>query len=234
MMNSEPAAAYRYAVYAVPERASALWQAGRQWLGRCAETGEAFPLNGPDTATSDWWVAAVKEPRRYGWHATLKAPFRLRPGVALDDLKASLHALSQQWGALPPLPLRVTRLGHFLALCAPDPRAGQAMAQACVVELDALAAPLAPQELARRQDKAQLSPREDQLLRRWGYPYVMERYRLHYSLTGSLDHLPDPTRQALWQAARERFDGLPPQSLGSIALFAEPAPGADFQLLERF
>lgn len=236
-MSFDPAAAYRYAIYAVPPAHGALWQRGRQWLGRCAETGAVLsatttPATG--TAAPEDWRVVLQEPRRYGWHATLRAPFRLREGVSLADLRACMQALARHWGPLPVQPLHVTLLGHFLALCAPDAKAGHAHAQACLLALDELAAPLTADELARRRQKSALDAREDALLQRWGYPHVLDRYRLHYSLTGSLQHVPAEWLRAVWGAAREHFDGLGPQSLGAMALFAEPAPGADFRLLERF
>ncbi|MDO5692109.1 MAG: DUF1045 domain-containing protein [Pseudomonadota bacterium] len=233
-MSSEPQTAYRYAVYAVPAHDTALWELGRRWLGRCAEDDTPLAFAADGSPPPHGWDTWVREPRRYGWHATLKAPFRLREGIVVDDLRASLRALSSHWGALATLPLQVTRLDHFLALCPAEAHVGQALAQACVLELNALADPLSADELARRRGKTALSAREDELLRRWGYPYVMERFRFHYSLTGSLRDLAPPLQHAIHQAASQRFDGLAPQSLGSIALFVEPGPGTNFRLLERF
>ena len=67
----------RYALYLAPPADSELWRFGSRVIGRDAASGvdiSGFALEGwsaPD------WRAATQEPRRYGFHATLKAPFRL-------------------------------------------------------------------------------------------------------------------------------------------------------------
>jgi hypothetical protein len=68
---------------------------------------------------------------------------------------------------------------------------------------------------------------------RWGYPFVLQRFRFHLSLTGSLRGVEEPTMQAIEAAARECFDGLPRCAFDAVAVFAEPARGSDFVLAER-
>jgi hypothetical protein len=107
------------------------------------------------------------------------------------------------------------------------------VARTCVTGLQTLAAPLSSDELARRRRKGALSIQEDALLVRWGYPYVLDRYRFHLSLTGDLNGVPLDTVQRLERAARDTFERLPACRFDSLALYAEPAPGADFVQLER-
>ncbi len=224
---------HRYAAYFAPAVDSPWWQAGSAWLGRCAARQQALaqpPVPGVPAAEQQRLTAA---PRRYGWHATLKAPFALAPEVDLTTLRAGLREVCRSLQPFDLPRLQVTRLDDFLALVpAGESRALHAVEQACVAGLQPLAAPLSHAELQRRR-AAGLTPEEDALLLRWGYPYVMERFRFHFSLTGALPGVPEPVVQALHQAATHWFAPLPPCRMDAVALFAEPHPGADFVLLER-
>ena len=81
--------AHRYALYLAP---TGPWREfGSRWLGRCADTGAALPpLPGQPKAARDWTEA----PRHYGLHATLKPPFRLRPGATPGDVDAAARQLA--------------------------------------------------------------------------------------------------------------------------------------------
>lgn len=226
-------AAHRFAVYFAPRAHSPWWVAGSRWLGRCAARGEPLPqppvpgLSAPDQHR------LTKAPRRYGWHATLKAPFALAPGADEAQLRAGLRALAAGFEAFTLPPLKVAMLDDFLALVPDgDAQAIDALAAACVTRLQPLAAALAPAELERRR-AAGLTPEEDALLLRWGYPFVLERFRFHLSLTGSLKDAEPAAIEALKEAAHHRFDALPDCRVDSLSLFVEPRPGADFMLVEQ-
>jgi hypothetical protein len=171
-------------------------------------------------------------PRRYGWHATLKAPFRLAAGNSLDTLRAATRALAERLPAFDLPPLRVSDADGFLALrpggdCPPL----APTAAACVQQLHAFAQPLSEAELARRR-QAPLTPEQDRWLLAWGYPWVLDHFQFHLSLTGSLASASAEQRAALMAAAQARFETLPICRFAHIALFTEATPGADFELLE--
>jgi hypothetical protein len=90
-------------------------------------------------------------------------------------------------------------------------------------------------EIARRS-RGGLSARQMQMLEQWGYPYVMQDFAFHMTLTGILDGLsPDQIAQVL-QHAKDWFapvlaDGL---QIDALSWFAEETPGADFQWVRRF
>lgn len=234
-MNHDLAHAHRYAVYFAPPPGSAWWEAGSRWLGRNAATDT--PLEQPrlDGLAPEPLRQLTADPRRYGWHATLKAPFVQGEDVGLDDLREALQALAATFTAFDIPALQVRKLGGFLALCPEGNKdAINAVASACVTQLDKLAAPLSSDELERRRRKGSLSTQEDALLVRWGYPYVLERYRFHLSLTGNLEDVDDGTVQRLEQAAQAWFDELPPCPFDGLSLFAEPTKGADFVFVERW
>lgn len=230
-MATEPLAstqAHRHAVYAAPHPDSPWWRMGSQWLGRCAATGAPLPQPRLPGFTPDELARLTQAPRRYGWHATLKAPFQLADGVTAEGFERGLRTLAASRPALTLAPLVVRRLGDFLALVVDgDTQPVVDLAAACVTQLHPLAAPLPPTELARRRNGG-LTERQDALLRQWGYPHVMEQFRFHFSLTGTLAALSPRQVDALAQAATAWFAPLPPLQLDQLAWFAEPAPGADF------
>jgi hypothetical protein len=228
------AAAPRYAVYFAPPPDSAAWLLGSQWLGRCAVSGDMRDqplIEGLTPAALHQLTAA---PRRYGWHATLKAPFSLAQGVSETALRTSLGYLAQSLSAFDMPTLEVVQLDDFLALT-PDSESANlvAAATACVTQLHHCAAALGGADLQRRR-AAGLTARQDALLVRWGYPYVLEEFRFHCSLTGSLAGLNAHQIQPVVQSATTFFDSMTRLRFDTLALFIEPTPGADFMLLEHF
>lgn len=224
---------YRCAVYFAPPPDSVWGQAGRDWLGRCARSGQVQaqpPIEGV-SAQTQWEMTS--EPRRYGWHATLKAPFTLAPGQDLHSLGCWLKLLASRHRAFVLPFLRVQRMDDFLAL-RPEADCGplQALADDCVVRLHHLALPLDSAELDRRRRVA-LSPAQDALLEKWGYPWVLTQFRFHFSLTGKLTSVSDNEHEQLLAAAKQHFETLPPCPVDRISLFVEPSRGADFVLHEQ-
>lgn len=228
--------AHRYAVYFAPTPGTLGWLAGSHWLGRCAAQLQPLPqldIHGVAPADLQRLTAA---PRRYGWHATLKAPFALAPDA---DWLALHHAVQQVASSLKPFampPMQVQRIDDFLALVPmPSHPANAAIdeaAAACVTQLHPLAAPLSSSELARRRAVG-LTSRQDELLQRWGYPFVLEEFRFHMSLTGPLSLADENTQALVLDAAQQFFSDLPTLQFNHLAIFAEPTPGADFVLLDH-
>jgi putative phosphonate metabolism protein len=224
----------RYAVYFAPPPDSVWWRVGSAWLGRCAASGQTLTQPGiPGVAAAD--LAQLTAPAaRYGWHATLKAPFTLADGLDLSAATQRVQALCSRLTAFTLPALSVVRLGNFLALVpVADCPALQGVADACVTELHSLAAPLPASELARRRG-AGLSARQEALLQAWGYPHVLDQFRFHFSLTGPLNNVSATVCDALVAAAKAQFDGLPPCRFDVISLFEERTPGAPMRLMVRW
>ena len=221
----------RYAVFFAPDRLSP-WRAfGAHWLGRDEHDSAllAQPLLG--SVSPEQFARLTQEPRRYGFHATLKAPFRLAHGVKESAVVAQLETLAHQFEPILLGPLRAATLGSFVALVPEKNPAGlQALAAECVTQLDALRAPLSDEELARRR-AAPLDLREGELLARYGYPYVMERFRLHFTLTGPAT--PELTQRVTDAVAPQlaRLNADAPLWLDRLCLFVERVPGAPFHRL---
>ncbi|WP_076999971.1 DUF1045 domain-containing protein [Variovorax sp. KK3] len=230
-MNEAPI--HRYAIYFAPRERDAWWLAGSRWLGRCAARNEPLPLAPVPGVSASRLHALTRAPRRYGWHATLKAPFALAPGVDEARLRNALGELARAFSPFTMPRLKVAQLDDFLALVPDgDTHAIETIAGACVMRLHALGATLPPDELVRRRASG-LTPEEDALLLRWGYPFVLQRFRFHLSLTGSLKDAEPSDVAALTEAARHRFEALPPCRFDVLSLFAEPEPGSDFRLLDQ-
>ncbi len=201
----------RYAIYWLPD--GPLGRAGADWLGWDARAGQACATGREDT----------EEPRRYGFHATLKPPFRLVQGTNAEALGVVARALAARTMPEDLGRLSVARLGRFCALV-PD-RNPSEVAAAMVAGLDAFRAPPDAAELARRRSGG-LTPGQDRLLARWGYPYVMDGFRMHLTLTG-----PHPSDGAEAEAAAHFANGLGPHRIEVVSLVGEDAQGR-FHLVE--
>ena len=221
----------RFAVYFAPPSASDWAEVGAQWLGRCSDSGEARAQPVPAGWSAQAFHAITSEPRRYGWHATLKAPFRLAAGRTEAELLSALRALAGQRSGLDLPPLAVQRLGNFLALVPQQPSAAlQSLAQCCVTSLHDFAAAPDEADMAARIAQGRLDAEQQTLLRRWGYPHVLHRFRFHLTLTGDLRGLSAAQIDALEAHARAQFCVLPqPLPLQALSLCVEPHAGADFR-----
>jgi putative phosphonate metabolism protein len=223
---------YRCAVYFVPDIASMWWRAGSEWLGRCAATGQSMTQpNLPGISPTVQW-ACTAAPRRYGWHATLKAPFKINAGENLKTVMAALSELAKELPAFDLPELTVSTAGGFLALRPEgDLSTLHRTAAACVTALHHLAAPLSEADLARRR-QATLTAAQDQLLLAWGYPYVLDEFNFHLSLTGGLEAMTQEDREIWKKVAQAHFSHLGVCRFDRLALFVEPQRGANFELLE--
>jgi putative phosphonate metabolism protein len=224
----------RHAAYWWPEDDDPLRSFGAAWLGH--DPGGAG--TGPEQRVrlglpAEFADRVTAEPRRYGLHATLKAPFRLRPGISVDELVARTAALASAIPAFTAPPLRLSRLHGFLALrpSGASPEIDE-LARRCVVDLDPLRAPLELAERARRKPDA-LSPEQRHLLDTWGYPYVLQEFGFHITLTGRLTDPEHARMEPLLETATAPFQAAP-FAVRSIALFGDPGDGRPFRLVQRF
>lgn len=224
--------AERFAIYYAPATTAALWERATFWLGRDPADDDVF--EGP--------VAGVERHRllnltqsasRYGFHATLKAPMALVSGASLHDLTRALQAF-----AAAALPVDLGRLhladiDGFLALTptgSSDPIRDFA---ATVVEtFDAFRAPMTIKERALRLSKG-LTPRQEELLDAYGYPYVFEEFFFHMTLT---DRLPERDRAEIRAAAATWFAATldEPVRLDRLSLYGEAESGRPFRRIADF
>jgi putative phosphonate metabolism protein len=224
----------RFAIYAAPGSRSAdtagllLREKAEQWLGRSA-SGDPVTPGVPAGWTRATLDAMTAGPRRYGFHATLKPPFRLAGGRTPEELDAALARFAARTPGTVIPALSLARIGGFFALVPGAQTPGlRALADEVVKGFDGFRAPATDAEIARR-DPARLTPRQSELLATWGYPYVLDQFRFHLTLT---DRIPDGRHPQVERALSDWFAPL----LGAtvpvdvLALFSEATPGAPFTL----
>jgi len=219
----------RYAIYFTPAPNDPLTRIAANWLGRDPFTGAATPapaLGRLAPAEIAFHTAAA---RRYGFHATLKAPFLL----AGSETEASLSKAMETFAAgIAPVTiprLVVTQIDGFFALV-PEEKLPDLhrLADDVVVAFDRFRAPLSEIEIERRNPDA-LSPAEFRNLYQWGYPYVFEAFRFHMTLTGRVGAQEAPRIRS----AIEEFFGImleEPVVVDGLAVFVEPEAGAPFKV----
>jgi putative phosphonate metabolism protein len=197
--------------------------AGATWLGWDSVAG--IPVAHPEVdGLPDTAEVLTRTPRKYGFHGTIKPPFTLAAGTDANALSDAAAAFCASRAPVTIPRLEVRRLGGFIAVVPTEPSAALAdLAAATVAALDAFRAPPSEAELARRR-KARLTDRQEALLLRWGYPYVMEEFRFHLTLTGRLE--PEAAEAARAALARHFAEIIPkPWTIGSLCLMGEDAQG---------
>ncbi|WP_019996622.1 DUF1045 domain-containing protein [Aureimonas ureilytica] len=218
----------RAAIYFTPPADAPLTHLAAAWLGRDAFASSSVPLRAPEP----WLAPLVAEPARYGFHATMKAPFRLADGMSAEALDAALAAFCAERAAPTIRSLALRRISGFFALV-PDQAEPEldALAAQTVRRFEPFRAGLSPAEFARRKPES-LSERQRAHLAEWGYPYVFEAFRFHMTLTG---RVPDEAAPAVEAVLLARFEPVlgRPLPVDGLALFCEDAPGAPFTVQSR-
>ena len=220
----------RYAIYYTPEPGP-LAGFGAAWLGWDPVMGRELPA--PEVSDLPMPVRDLTAtPRKYGFHGTLKPPFFLADGMTADALAEAVGAFAATRHAAIVPGLRTAALGRFLALVPEgDDTPINALAGEIVAEFDRFRALASDAELARRRAKGVSAPQEANLVM-WGYPFVMEEFRFHMTLPGSLP-------PAVAKAPLAALDPLvapllpTPFKLSSLTLMGE-TPTGQFREIERY
>ncbi|MEM1076382.1 MAG: DUF1045 domain-containing protein [Pseudomonadota bacterium] len=215
----------RFAIYYLPPLGP-MADFGAAWLGWDVNAGRR----------ADFWdVNGLKgitmTPRKYGFHGTLKPPFRLAVDTNQKMLEAAVARLALACAPARCEGLQVTALGRFLALTPVGDETGIArVAASCVTDLDRYRAPAKEVELAKRRAKG-LSDRQDALLEQWGYPYVLDEFRFHMTLSGRMPKADLPNWMVLTKTC---LPNLPtPFVMDEVALVGEREDGF-FELIHRY
>lgn len=217
----------RLAVYYAP-RPGTFADHAAAWLGWDPVRG--LPVPQPDLEEIPFPAILTAEARRYGFHGTLRAPFRMAEGIGEAQAHDQVAALAARLAPVECEGLVIANLQGFLAFTPTGCEAALLELAAAVVEgTNGLRAPLTEAEIARRRPEC-LTPRQRSLLNTWGYPYVMDEFRFHLTLT---DRLPDPG-PAMEALAAHFAPVLPrPFRIEDLCLFGEDAAGR-FHLLHRY
>ncbi|HUI95744.1 MAG TPA: DUF1045 domain-containing protein [Xanthobacteraceae bacterium] len=221
----------RYAIYFVAAPDSDLHRFGSAVLGYDCYTGDELPF--PDNLAVDreTWRTLTEEPRRYGFHATLKAPFRLALARNETELMAAFGDFAPRTHPIAGFPPQVRLIGGFTAVVPREPCPALVdLANRCTSEFDAFRASMSDDERERRLASG-LSEPQVQNLDRWGYPYVFDDFRFHMTLTG---RLPPERRDAVLALLSKSFAarcGETPIAVDRLGLFKQDDARGRFRVL---
>ncbi|WP_426441409.1 DUF1045 domain-containing protein [Bradyrhizobium genosp. P] len=225
----------RYAIYYTPAPEHPLTVAAKSWLGRDAfargshTAAAGLAATGTDLARGTLTSTA----RHYGFHATLKAPFRLRQDYSVEELERALRTFVAAWPPCPIGPLKIDLLGSFFALIPVSSMPTlRSFASHIVEELDRFRAPLSQDEFQRRL-RSPLDEIETTHLVLWGYPYVFDRFRFHMTLT---DRVPAESRPDVRKGLEAVFGPLlfEDYTIDAVSLFVQEHSSADFVVRSQF
>ena len=220
----------RYAIYFVPDADSALSQFACAVLGYDTHTGTTCEPFASLRTTFSEWDRITSGPRRYGFHATLKAPFHLTSGATADGLIQEVRRVARRLPSVDLGPLAIEGLGSHIALRPKTSTASLRHLEAgLVTELDWMRAPLSDDDRVRRTPDS-LTARQSQLLEKWGYPFCLDEFRFHLTLAGPFD---GPVQKLALAALTQLYRDVRQQCVVStVSVLEEPMPGAPFRLLE--
>jgi hypothetical protein len=234
---SSPTSPLRYALHLTPPPDSELWRFGCDVVGRDALTGASCEGFSPEGYPADSWRRMTSEPRRHGFHATLKAPFRLRVDLDVADLFDLIAQFARKWASFDAGELSLgaiaAREGRAFVALKPegDLTKLRAFEAGVVRALDSLRSPLAAGERERRKS-AGLTPRQAYYLDAWGYPYVLDEFRPHFTLTNAIPDANRAARALEWEFSLRVASHV--LRIDALTLFAESEPGGEFKILRRF
>ena len=225
----------RLAIYFVPDPDTELYQFASNWLGYDIRDAREIPYAKALLRINPQHEELVAPARRYGFHATLKAPFRLRDGENVEKIVEGLQEFSGRFRKFTVPSLQFRTFSSFTCLV---PEIEQTeikkIADQLVRDFDRFRSPLTQEELDKRMAK-KVNARQIDLLRQWGYPYVFDCYRFHMTLTGTLPT--DPVKKnEIQQQLRRYFEPVLKQPLcfNTISLVCEPDPKSCFVHVQQF
>lgn len=218
----------RYALYYSPDQHSPFHESGAHWLGYDAYTRTMREQPGDGLL-----VGKTETPARYGFHATLKPPFRLNANTSYEELETATQFLAESLRDVKIANLALRDIDGFLALVPEHQEESLSqLADVCVTALDPLREP--PDEAEKQRRKVSgLTPRQTEYLDTWGYPYVFQDYRFHITLTNKLG--PSELPRVL-ELATEHFAAClgQPLNISTLTLFAEPDSTGSFFVKKQF
>lgn len=222
----------RYAVYFSPEQGSDLDLFGKCWVGRCVETGQPIAQPSLRALSRADLHAMTTSPRHYGFHGTIVPPFPLAHPYGSEQLVEHAINFAKARRPFELEPLNVREIGNFIALVPAGQERIAKLAEDCLYSFADFREQPTLAEMERRRSKG-LTPAQERLLARWGYPFVLEEYRFHLTLTDSirdkrgrrkvLKHLSDYTTPLLRQ----------PCAVSELCLFHQKDISSPFMLIHR-
>ncbi|MEM1038719.1 MAG: DUF1045 domain-containing protein [Pseudomonadota bacterium] len=223
----------RYAVYFTPAQDHPLTRDAETWLGRSAWRNEDVSRTTLDGTTEELQERFTRSARKYGFHATMKAPFRLAEGLDEKDLRDACAHFALDHAPTEIAEVIAKPIGSFSALVpAQQSDALRNVAAAAVEHFEPFRAPLSDVEMERRLSSPLTAAQKD-LLTHWGYPYVFDEFRFHLTLGGGVSA---DEHANLGRVIEQHFANHigRPLDVDRIALFRQDHADAPFHILADY
>jgi Protein of unknown function (DUF1045) len=225
----------RYALYFAPAPLSPLQVLGARMLGYDPATGRHASHYPTIVDQVPNWQLLARDPARYGFHATFKAPFELAPLRTEAELLSEVERAALQWETIDLGALAVGKISNFIALVpCRTPMGLSEFAQSLVERFDSFRAPMSDADRERRQPD-RLTSRQRAYLDRWGYPFVQDEFRFHMTLAGPIKPQQiDFVRDSLERVFKaEVTDWDAPVMIDALSVFKQPRRNGPFHILSR-
>ena len=224
----------RCAIFYVPPKDSDLAVFGREFLGVDIETGDSVEQATVKGLEAGKLKNLTAQSKFYGFHGTLKPPFRLAPNASLENLLKATKIFAAGMSPIETPTLEIAVIGKFLAL---SPVASSVelenIASQCVRTLEAYRKRQTDKEMAQyRQSK--LTVHQEQMLDNWGHPYVLEEFRFHMTLTDRIDD--DDERASIQDTLSKHIEPLLGKAIpiSDITICTQPKTDTFMRVVERF
>ena len=179
----------RVAIYFLPKKNSSLENFGKNLLGRDINKKKKISL----TRRQKYFISRgftffdelkdyCEQPAKYGFHATLKAPFRLKRNVKTKNFYDVISHIAAQHSRFKIQGLKIVYSKKFTFITSRKPNKLLINLENDLVKhLDTFRAELNKKEIKKRIPDS-LTFKQNKYLKEWGYPFVFDQFKFHMTL----------------------------------------------------
>ncbi len=179
----------RVAIYFLPKKNSSLENFGKNLLGRDINKKKKISL----TRRQKYFINRgftyfdelknyCEQPAKYGFHATLKAPFRLKRNVKTKNFYDVISHIATQHSRFKIKGLKIVYSKKFTFITSRKPNKLLINLENDLVKhLDTFRAELNKTEIKKRIPDS-LTFKQNKYLKEWGYPFVFDQFKFHMTL----------------------------------------------------
>ncbi len=222
----------RYAIYYVPPESDHLTKFAASWFGW--DVYQGIRVNYSELSNLNYDIKEItKKPCKYGLHGTLKAPFSLAKDRTIDELRLSLSRLSSSIKKFEIPFISLRKISGFIAIVpTTQNKKLNFLAKKCLQELDCFRE-VESLEILNKRRSVELSSSMKQNLLKWGYPYVLNDFQFHLTMTSKL--APKVSENVFSVLSSELSSVLnSPLVISKICLFGESKIHGKFKVIEEF
>jgi hypothetical protein len=224
----------RYAICFAPEQGSALEAVAHAWFGRDSSGTVIARQSAVAGVSRERIEQLTRMSASFGMHGTLKPPFELMPHATEKGLLTVAEVIAKSWAPFEIPPLELGEVGFIISLMPESSSTAlENLATMCVRAFDGFRLPLSEAE-EHAYKRRRLTVHQRQMLEHWGYPYVMEEFDFHLSMT---DYVHDDTERAAIMKAVEAATAPvlhKPLIMRELTVFRQKAADAPMSIIARF